>query len=159
MKEKIFLVLFIALIITAGALYFLPDSMQRQNPAPEPAPEPPPPPPAVSFENPYPDQISIDSPQPGASITSPVSISGKARGTWYFEASFPIQITDAQGTVLAQVPMQATGDWMTTEFVPFTGSVEFATPTTTTGFIIFKNDNPSGLPENEKSVSLPVRFQ
>ena len=88
-----------------------------------------------------------------------MKISGEALGNWFFEASFPVTVMDANGRVLAKVPLQATADWMTVDFVPFEGSVSFATPTTTTGFILFENDNPSGEPERSKSITIPVRFK
>jgi len=104
------------------------------------------------------DLIAVDSPRPNAAVKSPLAITGKARGTWYFEASFPIQIVDANNNVLGQIPAQAQGDWMTENFVPFAASLDFAAPTTATGSLILKKDNPSGLPENDKQLTIPVKF-
>lgn len=103
-------------------------------------------------------QIIIDVPQSGATIASPLLVSGKARGTWYFEASFPVRVEDANGVMLGQAPVTAQGDWMTTEFVPFIGSISFATSTTINGFVVFAKDNPSGLPQNDAEVRVPVTF-
>ncbi len=91
-------------------------------------------------------------------ISSPVTVKGKARGNWYFEASFPVIIEDSNGNVLAQAPAQAQGDWMTNEFVPFEVSLTFPKPTTTSGKIILKKDNPSGLPEHNDQIEIPVLF-
>lgn len=91
-------------------------------------------------------------------ITSPLTIRGEARGNWYFEASFPVELRDGNGKLIAQVPAQAIGEWMTTEFVPFSVALTFAKPTTATGTLILHNDNPSGLPENDRWISIPVRF-
>ncbi|KKW14205.1 MAG: hypothetical protein UY54_C0021G0003 [Parcubacteria group bacterium GW2011_GWA2_50_10b] len=102
--------------------------------------------------------IRVDSPLPNAVVTSPVTVSGEARGNWYFEASFPIKLLDANGRLLAQAPAQAQGEWMTTEFVPFRLSLPFATSTTATGILVLEKDNPSGLPENAAEVRIPVRF-
>lgn len=90
-------------------------------------------------------------------ITSPLTITGEAKG-WYFEASFPIQIVDGSGKVIAQGPAQAQGDWMTSNFVPFKATLSFAKPSTATGTLILRNDNPSGLPENQRELRIPVRF-
>ena len=106
----------------------------------------------------HPD-ITVTTPIANAVLTSPFTVSGKAKGTWYFEASFPLILQDANGKVLAQLPVQAQGDWMTTDFVPFSASIAFAKPETATGVLILKNDNPSGLPENDKSISIPVTFK
>lgn len=103
--------------------------------------------------------IRLTSPKSGDLITSPVRIIGEARGNWYFEASFPVELQDANGNVLIQAPIQAIGEWMTTEFVPFDTSLTFKSPTTDTGLLILRKDNPSGLLEHDASISIPVRFR
>lgn len=104
--------------------------------------------------------VRMDSPLPGGTVTtSPLEVSGSARGWWFFEASFPIELQDSDGNVLGSTIAQAQGEWMTDEFVPFTASLEFTLPETATGTLILKKDNPSGLPENEAEVHLPVSFQ
>ncbi len=105
------------------------------------------------------DKIVVTTPTANALIASPVVVTGKARGTWYFEASFPVKVLDANGKVLGVVPAQAQGEWMTTEFVPFTVSVPFATSTTATGTLVLQKDNPSGLPEFDAELRIPVRFR
>lgn len=40
------------------------------------------------------DLIVLTSPQPSTRITSPVTLTGKARGYWYFEGSFPVSIVN-----------------------------------------------------------------
>mgnify|MGYP000305287555 CR=1 FL=1 len=85
-------------------------------------------------------------------------MSGEARGTWYFEASFPVKLLDGNGKVLAAIPAQAKSDWMTTDFVPFTGTLTFENPKTPTGTLVFQKDNPSGLPQHDASMNIPVRF-
>ena len=68
------------------------------------------------------DLISVSIPKPSQVVRSPLSIEGEARGNWYFEASFPIKLIDADGRELAQGIAQAKSDWMTENFVPFEGS-------------------------------------
>lgn len=103
--------------------------------------------------------IVATSPARDSLVKSPLKIEGRARGNWYFEASFPARLFDANGTQLAVVAVQAKGDWMTTEFVDFSGTLVFANPTTETGTLVLEKDNPSGLPEFDKSISIPVRFK
>ncbi|MEN9338134.1 MAG: hypothetical protein RIQ41_448 [Candidatus Parcubacteria bacterium] len=91
-------------------------------------------------------------------VTSPLVITGEARGYWYFEASFPAELLDGNGVRIALAPLQATADWMTTEFVPFKGTLSFVQPDTATGTLILRNDNPSGLPERSYEVRIPVSF-
>lgn len=106
----------------------------------------------------YKDVLKIETPAPSATVGSPAVIRGMARG-WMFEAVFPIKIVDANGAVLGEGPATAIGDWMTAEYVPFTATIPFKTPTTKTGSIILSKDNPSGLPENDDSYKLPVVFE
>ena len=105
------------------------------------------------------DLIRIDSPRPNEVIGSPVTITGEARGTWYFEASFPVEIVDANGGVIAQGIAMAQSDWMTEEFVPFSATLTFtADPDayTTDATLILHKDNPSGLPEYDDALKVPV---
>lgn len=105
------------------------------------------------------DKIQVSAPLPGALVQSPLKVTGQARGTWYFEASFPVKLVDANGQELAAVPAQAQGDWMTQDFVPFEAKLNFTAPPSATGFLILEKDNPSGLPQNADSISIPVRFR
>ena len=105
------------------------------------------------------DLIQVDSPMPGDQIVSQITITGKARGTWYFEASFPITILDGNGKILGQGHAEAKSDWMTNEFVPFTATITFTKSTTTTGAILLEKDNPSGLPEHADSIKVLIKFQ
>ena len=102
--------------------------------------------------------IHVTQPQPNAVVTAPLTISGEARGTWYFEASFPVLLIGANGDTLAVKPAQAQGEWMTENFVPFTVTLSFAAPVASTGTLILKKDNPSGLPEHDVELRIPVRF-
>ncbi len=101
----------------------------------------------------------VDQPRTGDLATSPLLIRGKARGYWYFEASFPVRLLDGNGKLLAIKPAQADGEWMTEEFVPFSMTLEFEKPTTGTGTLILQKDNPSGLPEYDDELVIPVRFR
>lgn len=112
----------------------------------------------------YSDEITVTTPVPNAVITSGSSVAGQARG-WYFEGSFPVELRDSTGTLLVQGPATAQSDWMTNNFVPFALTLIFTNPYQTgdpesekVGTLILRNDNPSGLPENDKSISIPVRF-
>jgi|SRR3989338_1912644 len=102
--------------------------------------------------------INLSSPMPNSVVSSPLTVTGEARGTWYFEASFPVKLYDANNSLLAQAPAQALSDWMTTDFVSFSVTLTFPTPSTQTGTLVLEKDNPSGLPQNDDSVSIPVSF-
>jgi len=104
------------------------------------------------------DLIKIDNPRPNAKITSPLTVTGQARGNWFFEASFPVKLMDETGDELARGIAQAQGEWMTEDFVPFTAKLEFWGPAGSTGTLILERDNPSGLPENDSQLVVPVKF-
>jgi len=102
--------------------------------------------------------ISVASPVAGAMVTSPLEVTGQARGYWFFEASFPVELQDANGQQIANNTASAQDDWMTEEFVPFKTTLTFDKPATATGNLILHKDNPSGLPEKEDSITIPVKF-
>lgn len=104
------------------------------------------------------DLIQVESPQANDTITSPLVIKGKARGFWFFEASFPIRLYDDNGELLTTAIAQAQDDWMTEEFVPFTAELKFENPKTEKGTLVLEKDNPSGLPENADELKMPVLF-
>lgn len=105
------------------------------------------------------DLIKVSDPQSGQLIQGPLKISGQARGSWYFEAVFPIILLDGQGKEIARTQGRATSDWTTTNFVPFEASLTFTRPNTATGTLVFSKDNPSGLPENADMLEVPIRFR
>lgn len=92
-------------------------------------------------------------------VGNTITIIGKARGSWYFEASFPTELRNAAGVGIAQAPAQAQSDWMTAEFVPFEVTLTFPPqPTGSQGTLVLKKDNPSGEPSHDDSISMPVLF-
>ena len=105
------------------------------------------------------DLIMIYSPRPNAKIASPLIISGKARGNWFFEASFPVKLVDENGNELANGIATAQSDWMTEDFVEFLATLEFTAPPTTVGTLILQKDNPSGLSEHNNQLIVPVEFE
>ncbi len=107
------------------------------------------------------DLIRVTSPMEGSTIASPVTVTGEARGSWFFEASFPISVVDWDGRIIGEGFASANGDWMTTDFVPFTASVSYSVPAGTPymrGAVILRKDNPSGISENDDAVEIPVVF-
>ena len=103
--------------------------------------------------------IVVYEPKPNTIISSPLKITGQARGVWYFEASFPIELTDSAGKIIANGIAQAQDDWMTENFVPFTAELTFTKPLEgNAGTLILKKDNPSGDPQRDDSRKIQVRF-
>lgn len=104
------------------------------------------------------DLIKIEKPLPNMDVSSPMTIRGKARGNWYFEGQFSVELVDAAGNTLAEKAVQAQGKWMTDDFVPFEATLEFDAPDDERGYLIFHRANPSGLKENAMQYKQPVIF-
>ncbi len=106
------------------------------------------------------DLIRISYPRPNQEISSPLKIEGEARGVWFFEASFPITLIDQQGNVISQGIATAKTDWMTEEFVSFSSDLEFTKQVSgSLGKLLLRKDNPSGLPEHDDVLEVPVVFE
>jgi hypothetical protein len=103
-------------------------------------------------------EIQIESALMNTLLQSPLVIKGQAKGSWFFEGSFPVTLRDSEGNRIATAPARAKGDWMTQDFVPFEASFSFTTASQT-GTIMFEKDNPSGLPAHAGSLTVPVRFR
>jgi hypothetical protein len=105
------------------------------------------------------DLIVVSLPLPGNVTGKEFSIIGKARGTWFFEASFPVEVLDKDGKTLFSGGAHAEGDWMTTDFVPFKIDVKVPQSYIGKATIVLKKDNPSGLPEHDASVMYPITIE
>lgn len=107
------------------------------------------------------DFIIVDSPLPQRTISSPVTITGTARGTWFFEGSFPVSVVDWDGLIIGEGIAQAQSEWMTEDFVPFIATITYNIQQDAPydrGAIILKKDNPSGLPEHDDAIEIPITF-
>lgn len=105
------------------------------------------------------DQITVEEPTPMSSVSSPIQLRGEAWGPWFFEASAPVVITNWNGLIIGEGYITAEGDWMTEDFVPFSGEVSYtreANSAYASGTIIFQKSNASGLPENDAAVEIPI---
>ncbi len=104
--------------------------------------------------------ITVDTLRVGDVVHSPLVITGHARGNWFFEASFPVTLVDSTNRLIANGVAQAQGDWMTTDFVPYKVTLTFLTPDMNdmSATLVFRKDNPSGLPQNDDQMRFPVRL-
>lgn len=100
--------------------------------------------------------IRVQTPQAGQRVQSSFPVSGEARGNWFFEASFPITVKDSSGRVLSTAFATAEGEWMTENFVPFTATITIPSGYTGPATVVVQKDNPSGLPEHDDFVSVPI---
>lgn len=103
-------------------------------------------------------EIMVINPKQNEVVTSPLKIQGSVVGSWFFEASLPIKLVDSENKLIASGVAKPDADPLTEKPIPFSASLDFST-TATSGYLIISNDNPSGLPEYSKSISLPVKFK
>lgn len=116
-------------------------------------------------------ELIVTSPTKDSVVTSPLLITGEAPGFWYFEATFPLVLVNWDGLIIAEGYATAQGEWMTRELVPFTATLEFTDVLPLTegiedlsqvqdfmkkGALILQRDNPSGLPQNDDAVEIPI---
>ncbi|OGZ84384.1 MAG: hypothetical protein A2599_03320 [Candidatus Staskawiczbacteria bacterium RIFOXYD1_FULL_39_28] len=144
MNKYIWLVIFLAIIIAAlgAVLIFLPVKNNINNP------------PVVLG-------IRITSPISGAEIFSPLKITGTTNGEGWngFEGQVgTVKLLDKNGKQLGQTAiLTAITDWMKPP-VSFETYLAFVSQEEQSGFLVFKNENPSGLPDNEKQFAIPVKI-
>lgn len=101
--------------------------------------------------------IKVEQPRENARLSSPLEIVGEAKGYWFFEGSAPVKLITEIGDILAEGSIEAVGDWMTEDWVPFKGQLEFETKEKR-GYLIFSRANASGKPEHDRMFRVPVVF-
>ena len=106
--------------------------------------------------HPQDDTIIVTSPRAQSLVEPGFTANGLARGTWYMEASFPVELVGQNGTVIATGMAEAKDDWMTEEFVPFEATLTWGTTSAASATLILHKANPSGMPENDAEVQIPV---
>ncbi len=104
------------------------------------------------------DEVVVGYPKSGDLFRSGDKVAGRARGPWYFEASAPVKVAGPNGESLGGGYVTAQGEWMTTDFVSFEGTINFDKGSNKSGYLIFMNDNPSGEESRLKYFVVPVKF-
>jgi hypothetical protein len=154
------LILLLIVVLAAGAAYWYlrPDGATQGTSATNVPTGSPTAGASTKFESKHGDVITVNAPKAGATITSPLKVSGIVPGLWSFEASFGVEILDANRKRVTEGYATVTGDWMTEDPVEFTASVPFKKPTTDTGLLVLHKANPSGDESHEDSIEIPVKF-
>lgn len=104
------------------------------------------------------DQIKINSPRPTTKVTSVQKVIGEARGGWFFEGQFSAKMLDGKGQIIGEGIMKADREWMTEDFVPFSGEITFDPKDETLGKLILEKANPSGIVDKNSQLIVVVRF-
>jgi len=112
--------------------------------------------PEISIKNERIASVYLTNIERDSEISLPIEIEGQAVGKWFFEASFPAIVINNKEEIVAQGIMQAQGEWMTEEHVPFKGKLEKIADYTGPAFIVLKKDNPSGEARFDEDVRISV---
>lgn len=102
--------------------------------------------------------IIVTSPHSGSIVEPGFTAMGMARGSWYMEAVFPVELVADDGTVIATGSAQAKDDWMTDDFVPFEVTLDWPETAQKQAILVLRNANPSGDPERSMEVQIPVQL-
>lgn len=113
----------------------------------------------ITYNNASEDLIVVETPFPGAVTGKQFTVTGQARGTWFFEASFPIKVLDKSGKELTVSIAQAQSDWMTESFVPFRANVTIPETYIGPATLVLQKDNPSDIREKDASISFPITIE
>lgn len=93
---------------------------------------------------------------PNAKVHGILSYRGVIKGGYFFEANILINILDLNKKVLKASNAVAKSDWMTAGPVDFEGNIDFTDLPKGEAYFEIHNDNASGLPENNKSILIPI---
>ena len=148
MARNIIVLIILIIILAAGIWYVGKDRAEELKTTDQ-----------ITYTNASADLITVSLPFPGAVVGKEFSVIGEARGTWYFEASFPVELLDKDGKQLDIKPAQAQGEWMTESFVPFKVTLKAPSNYIGPATLVLHKDNPSGLPEHDASASFPITVE
>lgn len=144
MKKEILLVLVLAIVILGlGAVLMWPKPKVQNNNPPE-----------VKG-------LQVDLPKENQEISSPLKITGATNGEGWngFEGQVgTVKLLDYKGNELGMAILTATTDWMQPP-VSFEANLTYSASNEGPGTLVFYNENPSGMPDKEKTFSLPVKIK
>lgn len=101
------------------------------------------------------DYIKVTSPLPFQEVSNKLKIKGEAKGTYFFEANFPLDLVLENGEIVSHYAT-AKSDWMTENFVPFEAEIDLSQIEPQKAELKFKRANPSDLPENDMVLTIPL---
>lgn len=104
--------------------------------------------------------ISVISPQPNESVSSPLKVIGSVNGNGWagFEGQVgTVSLVGEDGQTLAQGFIAATSEW-TKLPTTFSAELNYISSKDQKATLIFKNENASGLPEKDREFRLPVNL-
>ena len=100
--------------------------------------------------------ITVETPAEGDEVSTPLTVTGEARGTWFFEGDFPMRLLTEEGDILESHFATAQDEWMTEDFVPFEGEMAFTVEEETSAVLRLERDNPADKEELDMHVEIPL---
>ncbi len=104
------------------------------------------------------DLIKVTSPTPNQEVVGQLVIKGEARGSWFFEAEFPVVLKDPAGNRLGATIAVAQSEWTTNDFVPFEAVLEVHPQLHTEGVLYLQKSNPTGDASYDDALEIPLSF-
>lgn len=93
---------------------------------------------------------------PGGEVSDNIIIQGWIKNSYFFEGNILVNILDSNKKNIKQTHANSVTEWMTDGPVEFQGEVDFSYLPKGNAYIEIHNDNASGLPENDKSILIPI---
>lgn len=97
---------------------------------------------------------TVDAPVTNARVISPLTFSGSAPASWYFEEQFDAVLIGDDGTVYAQAPAQASGEDEGNR--PFTGEINFTVTADTPATLLLQEQSTGDDDGSQAEVRVPV---
>lgn len=101
------------------------------------------------------DYINIVSPPPFGEVSETLIITGEARGVYFFEGDFPVEIITEDGNKIDHYAT-AQGEWMTEDFVPFRFEYDISDLAPQEILVKFHRNNPSDDRSLDMVLELPL---
>lgn len=92
----------------------------------------------------------------GEEVSGILNVTGSVSGGYFFEGNILVNILDSNKKLLKSGNGNAKGEWMTSGPVGFDAVLDFTKLPKGRAYIEIHNDNASGLPENDKSILIPI---
>ncbi len=94
--------------------------------------------------------------EPNTKVNGIISYRGIIKGAYFFEGNILMNVLNMDKKVILKSNAVAKSDWMTAGPVDFEGNIDFTNLEKGPAYIEIHNDNASGLPENDKSILIPI---
>lgn len=99
---------------------------------------------------------TVSTPTSGATVASPLRVSGVAPANWFFENQFPVRLLDANGAEIASAPAHPRVSW--TDPGPKEYDAELTFTATGPATLVLEEDMP-GEGNEPRQVRIPVVLQ